>query len=85
MLEALQNERMVDSILLLVCGIGAAALAWGFWVWLGEYGVDVLLWTSFLIVVWDNRTLRKKLKAATAGKSGLGRDAAQGMHRETEG
>lgn len=61
---------MIDSILLLVCGVCMAALAWGFWAWLGDSALDVLMLTSLIVLAWDNRSLRKRLQTLQGAHPG---------------
>ena len=56
---------MIDSIRLLICGVCAAALAWGLWVLLGQYALDVSIMTTLVGLAWENRGLRKRLQATT--------------------
>lgn len=59
---------MIDSVRLLACGVGAAALAWGLWVCLGESMVVVLNVAVFASLLLDNRRLRKQLRATAAAR-----------------
>ena len=65
---------MNDSIRLLVCGVCAAALAWGLLVLLGQYALDVFIMTTLVGLAWENRGLRKRLQATAKPRGEHARD-----------
>ena len=55
---------MKDQVILLLSGIGVAALAWGFWHVLGNDGFNVIITVALVVLTVDNIRLRKQLRAS---------------------
>ncbi|MGV8991158.1 MAG: hypothetical protein ACOH1Q_07110 [Thiobacillus sp.] len=55
---------MKDSIQLIVVALLFAAVAWGFWYYLGENGFGVITLVALIALFTDNVRLRRKLRSA---------------------
>lgn len=56
------KTKAKDDLLLLLCALLCAALAWAFWHFLGEHGLGVLLTIALLGLAFDNYRLRRRLR-----------------------
>lgn len=52
-----------DRAMLLAVGIVAAGMAWAFWHYLGNRAFKVLMVISIIVLVSDNRRLRRQVAA----------------------
>ena len=55
---------MKDSIQLIFVALLFAAVAWGFWYFLGENGFGVITLVALVALFADNVRLRRKLRSA---------------------
>lgn len=56
------KAKVKDDLLLLVCALISAGLAWAFWHFLGEHGLGVLMMIALLGLAFDNYRLRRRLR-----------------------
>lgn len=53
---------MKDQILLLLAGVAGAGIAWAFWYFFGEVGINVLGSLAVIVLLVDNLQLRRRLR-----------------------